>query len=67
VPKSGREVELERLRTLDHQLRERMAQRIAELAALRLEVAEAKRLALQRDEEWRRFEEWRRQQGGGGL
>jgi hypothetical protein len=55
------ELELERLRSLDRELAAEVERKTAELIRLRLAVAEAKRLALLREAEWRR-----RQGGEGG-
>jgi hypothetical protein len=58
---TAREVELERLRALDRALREEVERKLEEIRILRIETAEAKRQALQRESEWRR-----RQGGEGG-
>jgi hypothetical protein len=58
-PKGGA-AELERLPRLDCELAAEVNRKTEELIRLRLAVAEAKRLALLREAEWRR------QQGGGG-
>jgi hypothetical protein len=55
------ELELEQLRSLDRELAAEVERKTAELIRLRLAVAEAKRLALLREAEWRR-----RQGGEGG-
>jgi hypothetical protein len=55
------ELELERLRSLDRELAAEVDRKTSELIRLRLAVAEAKRLALLREAEWRR-----RQGGEGG-
>jgi hypothetical protein len=57
----GLELELKRLRSLDHELAAEVDRKTAELICLRLAVAEAKRLALLREAEWRQ-----RQGGEGG-
>jgi hypothetical protein len=54
------ELELERLRSFDRKLAARVDRKTSELIRLRLAVAEAKRLALLRETEWRR------RQGGEG-
>jgi hypothetical protein len=56
----GGVAELERLRRLDRELAAEVNRKTEELIRLCLAVAEAKRLALLREAEWRR------QQGGGG-
>jgi hypothetical protein len=56
----GLELELERLRSLDLELAAEVERKTAELVRLCLAVAEAKRLALLREAEWRQ------QQGGEG-
>jgi hypothetical protein len=61
VPPLARDVELERLRALNRELCAKVARRTAQLAILRLEVAETKKRALQRKDEWRR------RQGGEGA
>ena len=58
---TAREVELVRLRALDRALREEVERKLEEIRILRLETAEFKRQALQRESEWRR-----RQGGEGG-
>jgi hypothetical protein len=55
------ELELDRLRSLDRELAAEVDRKTSELIRLRLAVAEAKRLALLREAEWRR-----RQGGEGG-
>jgi hypothetical protein len=47
------ELELERLRSLDRELAAEVDRKTSELIRLRLAVAEAKRLALLRETEWR--------------
>jgi hypothetical protein len=47
-------LELERLRSLDCELAAEVDRKTSELIRLRLAVAEAKRLALLREAEWRR-------------
>jgi hypothetical protein len=54
------ELELERLRSFDRKLAAEVDRKTSELIRLRLAVAEAKRLALLRETEWRR------RQGGEG-
>jgi hypothetical protein len=48
------ELELERLRSFDRKLAAEVDRKTSELIRLRLAVAEAKRLALLRETEWRR-------------
>jgi hypothetical protein len=57
----GLELELARLRRLDRELAAEVNRKTGELIRLQLAVAEAKRLALLREAEWRR-----RQGGEGG-
>jgi hypothetical protein len=57
----GGVAELEPLRRLDCELNAEVNRKTEELIRLRLAVAEAKRLALLREAEWRR-----QQSGGGG-
>jgi hypothetical protein len=58
---AAREVELVRLRALDRALQEEVERKQEEIRILRLETAEFKRRALERESEWRR-----RQGGEGG-
>jgi hypothetical protein len=60
VPRTDRELYLEELRTLERQSRETMLARVAELIALRRQVAAANQQARKSDEKWRKFQEWYR-------
>jgi hypothetical protein len=61
-PKTERELHLEELREEAARLEETMLERIAEVICMREQVAATKKKALEREEKWVKFLEWRRKQ-----